>query len=196
MLLLFVGAATSCSESDGDDTDEYANWQVRNEAYFATLEDSLSRGGSAWKKVKNFTKDENTTTANTDYIYVKVLEQGSGTASPTYTDLVRISYRGRLIPTVNYPRGFVFDQTYTGNYSLQTTGVISSQISYLCDGVATALQHMHNGDRWLVYIPYQLGYGTTSNDLVPAYSVMIFDLVLLDFVPEGEDFEEWSSRQW
>lgn len=195
MLLLFVGAAASCSESDDEGTEEFGNWQVRNEAYFATLEDSLSRGGSAWKKIKTFTKDEKTLTANTDYIYIKVLEQGSGTTSPLYTDSVRVSYRGRLIPSASYPQGFVFDETYEGNFSLKTTGVVDNQLSNFCDGFATALQHMHIGDRWCVYIPYQLGYGTSDYATVPAYSVMIFDVVLLDFVTSSEKLEPWGSRQ-
>lgn len=194
MLLLFVGAAASCSESDDEGTEEFGNWQVRNEAYFATLEDSLTRGGSAWKKIKTFTKDEKTLTANTDYIYIKVLAQGSGTTSPLYTDSVRVSYRGRLIPSASYPQGFVFDETYEGNFSLKTTGVVDNQLSNFCDGFATALQHMHIGDRWCVYIPYQLGYGTSDYALVPAYSVMIFDVVLLDYVTGREALEPWSSR--
>ena len=73
-LLLSMGAVTSCSESDEiDANDEYANWQSRNDAFFASLEDSLSRGGIAWKKIKTFTKDPSTAGVNTDYIYAKVL---------------------------------------------------------------------------------------------------------------------------
>lgn len=192
-LLLF---AVSCSESDDEEADEFSNWQARNEAYFAALEDSLSRGGSAWKKIKTFTKDEKTATASTDYIYIKVLEQGSGTASPLYTDSVRISYCGRLIPTVNYPEGSVFDATYEGSYSASTTGVVDNVVNNLRDGVATAVQHMHVGDRWRVFMSYQLGYGTTETLGIPAYSVLIFDLTLLDFVSGSEPFTPWGSRQW
>ena len=51
----------------------------------------------------------------------------------------------------------------------------------LVDGFATALQHMRRGDHWMVYIPYQLGYGSQSQTGVPAYSTLIFDLRLVDF---------------
>jgi hypothetical protein len=54
-LLLFLLFAVSCSESGEADDEEFGNWQARNDAYFATLEDSLNRGGSAWKKIKTFT---------------------------------------------------------------------------------------------------------------------------------------------
>lgn len=193
-LLLFLLFAVSCSESGEVEDEEFGNWQARNEAYFATLEDSLSRGGSAWKKIKTFTKDEQTFSANTDYIYVKVLEQGEGTTSPLYTDSVRVSYRGRLIPTVSYPQGSVFDETYEGSYSRSTTGVLDNQVSNFRDGFATALQHMHVGDYWRVYIPYQLGYGASDYLSVPAYSVMIFDVSLIDFGSGSEQLTPWTSR--
>ena len=193
-LLLFLLFAVSCSESGEADDEEFGNWQARNDAYFATLEDSLNRGGSAWKKIKTFTKDEQVASANTDYIYVKVLEQGTGTTSPLYTDSVRVSYRGRLIPTVSFPQGSVFDQTYEGSYSRSTTGVIDNQLSNFRDGFATALQHMHVGDYWRVYIPYQLGYGASDNLNVPAYSVMIFDVSLIDFGSGDDRLSPWTSR--
>ena len=196
MLLFMVGAVVSCSESDEVVDEEFDNWQVRNEAYFATLEDSLSRGGSAWKKIKTFTKDELMLTANTDYIYIKVLEQGTGTTSPLYTDSVRVSYLGRLIPTVSYPQGYVFDKTYEGSYNRSTTGIVDNVVSNFRDGFATALQHMHQGDRWRVFIPYQLGYGTSDYLSIPAYSVMIFDVALIDFVSGSESLKPWASRQW
>ena len=40
---------------------------------------------------------------------------------------------------------------------------------------------MHRGDYWRVTIPYQLGYGTSDNGAIPAYSTLIFDLWLQDF---------------
>ena len=193
-LLLFLLFAVSCSESGEAGDEEFGNWQARNDAYFATLEDSLNRGGSAWKKIKTFTKDEQVASANTDYIYVKVLEQGTGTTSPLYTDSVRVSYRGRLIPTVSFPQGSVFDQTYEGSYSRSTTGVVDNQLSNFRDGFATALQHMHVGDYWRVYIPYQLGYGASDNLTVPAYSVMIFDVSLIDFGSGDDRLSPWTSR--
>ena len=193
LLLLFV---VSCSESDDEEADEYGNWQVRNEAYFATLEDSLSRHDAVWKKIKTFTKDEQILSANTDYIYVKVLEEGEGSLSPLYTDTVRVSYRGRLIPTVSYPLGSVFDETYEGSYSITTTGVVDNKVSNFGDGFATALQHMHVGDRWRVFMSYQLGYGTSDYLTIPAYSVLIFDVSLIDFTSSGKQLTPWTSRRF
>ena len=195
-ILLLLLCAVSCSESDDEEADEYGNWKVRNETFFATLEDSLSLPNATWKKIKSFTKDETAVSANTSYIYVKVLEVGSGTTSPLYTDSVRVSYSVRLIPTANSPQGYLFDSTFNGDYSVRTTGVLDSPGSSLTEGFSTALQNMHVGDRWLVYVPYQLGYGATDYGNAPAYSTLIFDLTLVDFVSPGGHFTPWSSRQW
>jgi hypothetical protein len=96
---------TSCSEEEDIEANEYANWLSRNDAYFLTLEDSLNRDGSQWKKIKSFTKDETSAGKPTDYIYVKVLETGTGTESPYYTDTVTTSYALRLMPTPQHPEG-------------------------------------------------------------------------------------------
>lgn len=196
VLLLPLGAVTSCSESDDDEAvDEFANWQSRNDAFFATLEDSVSRNASAWKKIKSYTKNEQTAGVNTDYIYVKVLETGNDGASPLYSDTVRVAYRGRLIPSATYPQGYVFDQTFVGDYSVKTTAVYDGVASGFIDGFTTAVQHMHRGDRWRVYIPYTLGYGASSTSSIPAYSVLIFDLALIDFASGRTPLGPWRSPQ-
>ena len=178
----------SCSESEDEITNEYANWQTRNEAYIADIAKKCQR-------VKVFTKDQQAEGPVSDYVYYEVLEQGEGGESPYYSDTVRISYRGRLIPTTSYPEGFVFDQTYTGQFSWQTTGVSTSLTNGFVDGFTTILQHMHRGDRWRVYIPYQLGYNTTKKDNIPVYSTLIFDIALIDFTHPGYSLPRWSSRQ-
>ena len=196
-LLLPLGAVTACSESDDEEAvEEFANWKARNDKFFATLEDSLSLNNATWKKIKSYTKDENTPGANTDYIYAKVIEAGSGDASPLYSDSVRVAYRGRLIPSATYPQGYVFDQTFAGDYSIKTTAVYDGIASGFIDGFTTALQHMHRGDWWRVYIPYTLGYGTSTSGSIPAHSVLVFDLVLIEFVSGRESFGPWNSRQF
>ncbi len=135
---------------------------------------------------------EDAPTVNSDYIYVKVLESGDpDTPSPFLTDTVRIAYRGRILPTVTYPEGRVFDQSYLNEFSWRTAYPAqfpsrSTQDSPLIDGIETALLHMHVGDRWLIHIPYQLGYGTTEKSTIPAYSNLVFDVALFDFWHPGE----------
>lgn len=165
-----------------------------------TLEDSLSRNPAAWKKLRSYTKSPSSVGANTEYVYAKVLSSGdisplfTSDASPLFTDTVRVAYRGRLIPSTNYPQGYVFDQTYVGNFDINTTDVSNNAVSGYIEGFATALQHMRIGDQWRVYIPYQLGYGSTAKNSIPAYSTVIFDLILIDFVTNKDKLDPWSSR--
>lgn len=197
-LLLPLGAVTACTESDDEEAvEEFSDWRTRNADFFATLEDSLSRNATAWKKIKSYTKDENAAGVATDYIYAKVIEKGYGDASPLYSDSVRVAYRGRLIPSATYPQGYVFDQTFVGDYNINTTAVLDGAVSDFVDGFTTALQHMHRGDWWRVYIPYTLGYGAYDYSTnIPGYSVLVFDLVLIDFISHDERFDTWSSRQF
>ena len=113
-LLLF----TSCSE-ENDEVDEYANWQERNDAQI----DQWAAGASSgmYRKILTYAKSESTSgLTNSDYIYVEEVEKGSGTESPIYSDNVRVAYRGRYIPTTSYPEGYVFDQTFVGDFSWDT----------------------------------------------------------------------------
>ena len=74
--------------------------------------------------------------------------------------------------------GYVFDKNFEGTYNKQTAMLSTFAVSNVVDGFATALMHMHVGDHWMVYIPYQLGYGTTGNGSIPAYSMLRFELAL------------------
>lgn len=187
---------TACSEEDATE-DEYANWQQRNETFFASLQDSLSASTSSWsqswQRYKNFSLDQKTEGSLTDYIYVKKLVESSATESPAYTDSVRVSYQGRLIPTTSNPEGYVFDTTVYDSYSISTTSTTKFLTSGVVDGFTTALLHMHRGDRWRIFIPYNLGYGATAKSTVPAYSTLIFDVTLIDFSPAGKPMPLWKT---
>lgn len=194
---LFVSAAvvlSACSESSADE-EEYANWKERNELFLASVaNDSLQRSG--WQRLKCFSLDENTEGTVSDYVYVKVLADGDDqTSCPAYTDSVRVSYQGRLMPTATYPEGKVFDGTVYGTYDDKTNSTTKFRVASLTDGFCTALQHMHRGDHWRIYVPAALGYGESgSGTTIPGYSVIIFELTLIDFSPAGEAMPVWSAR--
>ena len=190
--LFAVFGLASCSEED-DTVEEFPNWQARNDAFFNSLTDSvlnlleLNPARTDWKRIKSWSKSDSIEGSNSDYIIVKVIEEGDpASATPLYTDPVTVHYLGRLLPSVSYPYGYVFDQSYYGNYYDDVSKPLQMAIgnsggNMLVDGFATALQHMRRGDHWMVYIPYQLGYGSQSQTGVPAYSTLIFDLRLVDF---------------
>lgn len=190
--LFAVFGLASCSEED-DTVEEFPNWQARNDAFFNSLTDSvmnlleLNPARTDWKRIKSWSKSDSIEGSNSDYIIVNVIEEGdAASATPLYTDTVTVHYLGRLLPSVSYPYGYVFDQSYYGNYYDDVSKPLQMAIgnsggNMLVDGFATALQHMRRGDHWMLYIPYQLGYGSQSQTGVPAYSTLIFDLRLVDF---------------
>jgi FKBP-type peptidyl-prolyl cis-trans isomerase FklB len=88
----------------------------------------------------------------------------------------------------------VFDQTYKSTDYVpalaqpKLIGVGEGTI----DGITTALMNMHIGDRWRVYIPQELGYRTTDNGSIPAFSTLIFDLSLMAYYRAGANIPEWK----
>lgn len=201
ILLPLIGGGwlgVSCSESASDD-DEYANWQQRNEQYLASVvNDSLKQPG--WQRIKNYTLNPDTEGKTTEYIYVKVIESGDPAGErPAFTDSVRVAYQGRLIPSASYPEGKVFDGTVFGTYNNKTNANAKFLISNstLINGFSTALQHMRRGDHWRVYIPTELAYGASgSGTNIPAYSLLVFEMTLIDISPAGETMPVWSGRQF
>ena len=196
--LLFT--LTACSEEEAE-AGEWDNWEQRNDAFFASLADSLRANPSQWVHVKNFSLDPDQDGQPTDYVYAKVVEPGDGAGSPAYTDSVRVIYQGRLIPSATYPQGYVFDAgSVYGDFSPKTSATRKMLVSAMTDGFATALQRMHRGERWRLYVPSDLAYGDdglkeSGAVVIPGHSVLIFDLMLIDFSAAGETMLPWSSRQ-
>lgn len=98
----------------------------------------------------------------------KVLTKGDG-KQPQATDTVTTHYKGTLID------GREFDSSYKRNApaSFPVQGVIK--------GWTEALQLMHVGDKWQLFIPADLAYGATKrSELIEANSTLIFELELLD----------------
>lgn len=186
----------ACSEETTEE-DEFDNWQEKNETVL-----SQWAADTSYRKILTFSKDESTTVTykNTDYIYVEVLESGSGTETPLYTDTVRVAYRGHYIPTTSYPEGLVFDQSFLGDFDWTTAGTAKFLTGGVVDGFATALMHMHVGDRWRVHIPYMLGYGksdykaSSSSSTIPGYSNLVFEIAMFDMWHPGEYRGEFKSR--
>ncbi len=97
----------------------------------------------------------------------EVLESGDG-AKPTSDQNVEVHYHGTLI------NGTVFDSSVERRKSITfpVTGVIP--------GWVEALQLMNVGDRWKLFIPYNLAYGERGAGAnIPPYSTLIFEVELI-----------------
>lgn len=190
LLMTTVLFFASCKEED-DAVEEYANWSSKNATFFTHLSDSVEGLLKAhpertdWRRIKSWTKSDDTEGEPTDYIIVNVIAEGSeeeiAQGMPLFTDSVSVHYLGRLLPSHSYSEGLVFDQSYYGEFNEELCRPTSFVVNELIPGFSTALMHMHRGDYWRIYIPQQLGYGSSATSSIPAYSTLIFDIRLKNF---------------
>lgn len=96
----------------------------------------------------------------------KVISAGKG-KMPKATDNVTVHYTGRLID------GSVFD-------SSRERGPATFKVDGVIDGWTEALQLMHEGDKWTIFIPASLAYGEQgAGSQIPPYATLIFDVELI-----------------
>ena len=98
----------------------------------------------------------------------EVLQSGTG-RKPKATDKVRCHYEGRLVD------GTLFDS------SVERGEPAVFGVNQVIAGWVEALQLMSEGDKWKLYIPYNLGYGEQgAGGAIPPYSTLVFEVELLD----------------
>ncbi len=96
----------------------------------------------------------------------EVLSSGTG-PKPVSTDTVEVHYHGTLID------GTVFDS------SVQRGETIEFAVTGVIKGWVEALQLMSVGDKWKLFIPPGLAYGTRATGKIPANSALIFEVELI-----------------
>lgn len=180
-VLIFLA---SCSEKD--EVGEYDNWQARNQHYVDSIASLADAGRDGWTKIIAYnlnTREPRPDLNNNYYIYVQKLEKGTGDKLPENNDSVRVHYLGRLIPSMSYTQGNVFDKSYSTYTFNEETDVpkLMPVTNSIITGFSTAVMHMVEGDRWKVVVPYYLGYNPKVNpsSMVPDYSALIFDIKLV-----------------
>lgn len=100
----------------------------------------------------------------------KVIKPGKG-PSPTATDTALVKYEGTLRD------GTVFDANEQA--PMPVGGVVP--------GFSEALQLMQKGGEYRLWIPSDLAYGDSSpGPQLPANSLLIFDVTLLDFISQAQ----------
>jgi len=114
---------------------------------------------------ENKTKPGVVTTASG--LQYKILTPGKG-KTPTASSNVLVHYTGKTID------GKVFDS------SVQRGEPITLGVGDVIRGWTEALQLMKEGDKWELYIPYDLGYGERgAGPQIPPYSTLIFEVELI-----------------
>ncbi|MBS1682670.1 MAG: FKBP-type peptidyl-prolyl cis-trans isomerase [Bacteroidetes bacterium] len=96
----------------------------------------------------------------------KVITSGSG-KTPAVSNKVTVHYTGKLID------GTEFDS------SVKRGTPAEFGLTQVISGWTEVLQLMKEGDKWMVYIPYDLAYGERGRVPIPPYAALIFELELI-----------------
>lgn len=99
-------------------------------------------------------------------LYYQVLSPGAD-RSPSVCSYVTVNYKGMLT------NGTVFDSTATNSPA-------SFPLITLIEGWKQALPLIKKGGKIRMYLPPSLGYGSSSSGAIPANSILIFEVELLD----------------
>jgi FKBP-type peptidyl-prolyl cis-trans isomerase FkpA len=104
-------------------------------------------------------------TATGSGLYYVITSQGTGT-QPISSSKVTVKYKGYLT------NGSIFDQTTNVGATFSLSGVIQ--------GWQEGIPLFKKGGKGMLLIPSALGYGAQAQGSIPANSVLIFDVELLD----------------
>ena len=100
-------------------------------------------------------------------IYYKVLKEGNQSSEqPNIRSIITAHYTGKTI------NGKKFD-------SSRGRAPLACRLCDLINGWIIALQQMHIGDKWELYIPAEMGYGRFSQPGIPGGSTLVFEIELL-----------------
>ena len=183
MLVVMLFTLTACSDDDEKKIVVDEAWKEINLAAFdARLQDAKT--------------DTSLFTINSEsgngQIICKILKKGEGTETIYYTSKVNCYYKGCFVTNADgevvadrdsvLTQGEVFDSRLRENGDDKVLFEVDD--SGLRDGFATALQHMHEGDIWEVWMPYQLGYGVSGYDDIKPYTTLVFQIEVTDIVEQ------------
>lgn len=102
-----------------------------------------------------------------DGVYYRVIRSGNAEGrTPDRNSVVTVHYTGKTI------NGKKFDSSLSGVAP-------AFRLRDLIEGWIIALQQMHIGDKWELYIPADKGYGKFSQPGIPGGSTLIFEIELL-----------------
>ncbi len=101
----------------------------------------------------------------------KVMAPGKpGAAKPTDADVALVNYEGKLL------NGTTFDKSQQPT-PFPVAGVVP--------GFSEGLKLMPKGSKYRFWVKPSLGYGDKTTGPIPANSTLVFDVELLDFLPQS-----------
>lgn len=139
--------------------------RAEQEKLMAGMGDNIA-AGKKFLEENALNKSVYTTKSGLQY---KVIQKGNG-RKPKATDKVKVHYSGTLID------GTKFDSSYDRNQPAEFP------LNAVIPGWTEGLQLMDVGSKYILYIPYNLGYGEQPAGSIPPGSTLIFEVELLDIV--------------
>lgn len=179
LMFLCALVITSCKDDDETTYEEalaqYGDWKVENDEAFQAI-----AANPDYTEIKSIGNDGS--------IYIKVLKEGTGREPIYYTDSVSVYY---TVWTVDGEEHDAYEPPYNDpiDFPVGNTSFIS--------GWATALQNMHVGDRWEIWMPQELAYGYIGNynrntniySILP-FSTLKYEIEVAGIIRNGKVIEE------
>jgi len=164
--IIMMAASLTVLQSCLGDTkwDEYKDWRNANDEWYAQqlASGQYTQVVASWdNSAQVLMRWHNDTMATRDNL------------KPLISSTVDVKYRGRLYDNT------VFDSSYTRTTPADSIFRVRLN-SGVIEGWMIALTHMHVGDSCSVIVPYQQGYGSSSTGTIDPYSVLLFDIKLVD----------------
>jgi len=152
LALLFAVLFSGCSKSGDDDKCTYDECGIKApDSEIAAVQAHITSKGIIAEK-------------HCSGVFYTLENPGTGN-NPTPCSNIAIKYKGYLT------NGTVFDQA---------TSPVGFSLSRLINGWRSVLPLVKAGGRVVLYIPPSLGYGSQASGQIPANSIIIFEIDLIE----------------
>lgn len=169
ILLITCAIITSCGDDNEIVIDEA--WKAKNEAEFA------SKAFEGYTELKSGTMN--------GHIYYKSLKQGTG-ATPKFSSKVKVYYKGTLIDGTQFDATPGYNTPYPEDDEASEFWLSHPTEGSVIEGWITALQHMKEGDKWEIWVPWNLGYGVSGKgSTIKGCSTLVFEIELISVLKDG-----------
>lgn len=146
---------------------EFEKRQMAEQEKMMAGKDDNIAAGKKFMTENALNKSVYTTKSGLQY---KVVKKGTG-RKPKANERVKVHYTGTLID------GTKFDS------SIDRGEPIEFNLDQVIPGWTEGLQLMEEGSTYMLYIPYNLGYGEQPMGAIPPGSTLIFEVQLIEIMP-------------
>lgn len=131
--------------------------------------DVVDYGPTDKKIIETYLTDHNLVAQSTASGLYYIIEKPGSVNHPDLKSKVSVNYKGYLTTGTVFQTSYGLGKPYTDN------------VTIFVKGWQEGLQLIGAGGKIQLFIPSALGYGATATGDIPANSVIIFDIELVDF---------------